>query len=295
MIISNCNKKLRNLQTWGAKVMRYVNYSCALILILYPNGTWRERQVEAWFEKHLDEEGLLTRLPPWEVVCRFFNYYKLVEVEQQFKGTTESTITHEEKEAYESKEDNQEKIPILKSGRNSPLNKDYTACKKILQERYMRLNLDVHQAICIAIHKDEIQNIRAVRQTSETKNYYKPCLEKHRAFVSDLFNYIWKYHQKYKVGIWHHEHPNIANEPINLKKNSSDKSTHTETSNSEDNTKTAIAAVIKGGIHEEEFEFMEFYLQAESIIYNAERSKFGRLVDQERKVKIETLKAEIKL
>ena len=81
------------------------------------------------------------------------------------------------------------------------------------------------------------------------KNFHLPDLEKHRAFVSDLFNYMWKYHSRFKVGVWHHDNSNIGNKPI----------TTTESSNkdkSNDTTQGAILNVIKNGIHEEEYEFM---------------------------------------
>lgn len=278
MIISNCHKKLRSSQTWGAKVMRYVNYSCVLILMIYPNNLKRESEIESWFQEHTDDGGLLKKLPPWEYVCRFFKYYDLVKVEQLYRAHRNESSSDPEQIVSEEKE----KSSKPTNGRNSPPNEVYLESKKKFQERYMNLNMKVHDTIEEEIHKYKHE----YKHREVDKNFYLPDLKKHRAFVSDLFNYMWKYHSRFKVGVWHHENANIGNKPI----------TATESSNkdkSNDTTQAAILNVIKNGIHEEEFEFMEVYLEAEGTIYNQQRSKFGRLVSQDQKPKSETTKNEI--
>lgn len=277
MIVSNCNKKLRNVQTCGARIMRYANYVCALILIVYPEGNGREEKINDWVVEHTDKDGKLTKLPTWEVVCRFFNHYNLINVEKMFRDDVNKEA-NPRKEVSDSNPEQgvtdsnleEEGLASENPKHNANQSKDKTLSHRklcdIYQKRYDRLNHLVYNAI-IEVWKDVTidQSLHGANLSICVPNI------RDRAFVADLFSYVWKFHNRLKKGIWHHEHADIGNKPI--KKNDSKLDNHDAIER-----RKKLHSVIKDGVHEEEYEFMEVYLGAETLLsFDVQKSKYARL------------------
>lgn len=242
LILSDSHPKLRTSQTWESRVMRYINYATTLIMMIFPYDYPFDTLCMEWIAEH-KENGKLTKVPTWEYVCRFAADLMLDDTKEDGepnkirKEIMPETIDPSLRYQKPSNGNEQNSFKVQDSTPDD--------VRKHFQKRYAKLNrlavemLYDRYIVAFATQNREERNL--------WKMYVPTITKKQTVLISDLYHYLWKYQVRLKTGIWHHNHNEIGNKAPDKKEN------------------PTLYNLIKQGVHEEEFDFMENYLQADLL------------------------------
>lgn len=301
LVFSNCHTKLRNTQTWESRVMRYINYATTLVMMLFPHDYPFDDTTTKWIQDNKQTDGKLIKIPPWEYVCRFFaemdlknaelTVLKKNKEEDQTDGKPEKNNTknaedsdseeeiektnrsqdmeseHSESEDSESDEVHNSKNQNLEtsdktaqfvdqSNRYQTPNSESTDNQKTVKQYFAERYVLMNKAVLDELYKHYTALI--AKKDRKTWKLYVPDTDKpQRKLITDLYHYLWKYQVRLKTGIWHHKHTDINNQPVAKEKEK-------------------LYNLVKLGVHEEEHDFLENFLNADIIRQSNSLSNFAR-------------------